>query len=216
MAGDATTLSPRVLGLTGAIGCGKTTVGDLLLGLGALERIDADTVVHSLMAPGTVTTAAIADAFGPRVMNDDGGVDRGTLAARVFADAAALRTLEGITHPAVRAEIRRRLRDLAGHDGIVVVDAVKLLQSDLLPLCDAVWVVRCPLEEQVRRLTELRGMTGTAAAGRIAAQPSFEHPRVSRIIDNAGSRRDLERQVSAGWNDLLSAWPDVVKPRPEA
>lgn len=201
MAGTAAG-APRILGLTGAIGCGKTTVGDMLLRLGAVERIDADTVVHELMAPGTAVTAAITDTFGTGVLRDDGAVDRGALAAKVFADPAALRKLEAITHPAVRAEIRRHLEDLKEQDGIVIVDAVKLLQGDLLPLCDAVWVVRCPPVDQTRHLIAIRGMTAEAAGERIAAQPSFDHPRVARVIENSGSLDHLEKQIEAAWHEL--------------
>ncbi len=194
--------APRILGLTGAIGCGKTTVGDMLLRLGALERIDADTVVHELMAPETAVTAAIADTFGIDVLRDDGAVDRGALAAKVFADQTALRKLEAITHPAVRATIRQRLTGLEGRDGIVIVDAVKLLQGDLLPLCDTVWVVRCPRDEQTRRLIAIRGMTAEAAEKRIAAQPAFDHPRVDRVIENTGSLDQLEKQVATAWHEF--------------
>jgi dephospho-CoA kinase len=201
MAGNPTR-TPRVLGLTGAIGCGKTTVGDILLRLGALGRIDADTVVHELMAPGTPVTAAIADSFGTDVLRDDGGVDRAALAATVFADQAALQQLEAITHPAVRTTIRKRLEGLRGRDGIVIVDAVKLLQGDLLPLCDAIWVVTCPPDEQTRRLVEMRRMTTEAAEARIRAQPSFEHPRVTRLIENTGSLDHLRQQVAAAWHEL--------------
>lgn len=201
MAGTAAD-APRILGLTGAIGCGKTTVGDMLLRFGALERIDADTVVHELMAPATAVTAAIADTFGTDVLRDDGAVDRGALAAEVFADQAALQKLEAITHPAVRATIRRRLEALHGREGIVIVDAVKLLQGDLLPLCDAVWVVRCLPGEQTRRLITIRGMTAEAAGERIAAQPSFAHPRVTRVVENTGSLEHLEKQVEAAWHGL--------------
>lgn len=205
MAEGSSPRSPRILGLTGAIACGKTTVGDILLRLGALKRIDADLVVHELMRPRTQVTTAIADAFGGEVLRADGAVDRAALAARVFGDPAALQLLEGITHPAVRAIIRQRLSELGGEQGVVIVDAVKLLQSDLLPLCDAVWVVRCNADEQMRRLVELRGMTAEAAVARTAAQPSFDHPQVVRFIDNAGSRSDLERQVETAWKELNAA-----------
>ncbi len=201
MAGNSTR-APRIIGLTGPIGCGKTTVGDILLRLGARDRIDADTVVHELMAPGTPVTVAITEAFGTGILQDNGAVDRRSLATIVFADQGALRKLESITHPAVRAAIRRKLGDLGGDDGIVVVDAVKLLQGDLLPLCDEVWVVTCPHDEQTRRLVDIRGMTAEAAEARIAAQPSFDHPRVTRVIENTGSLDELRQQVTAAWREV--------------
>jgi dephospho-CoA kinase len=196
----------RLLGLTGPIACGKTTVGDTLLTLGALERIDADRVVHALMARGTPTTQAIADAFGAQLLLPDGGVDRKRLGEIVFADAAALRRLEAITHPAVREEIRRRVHDLGDRDGVVVVDAVKLLQSDLLPMMDAVWVVQCPPEEEMRRLTTLRGMTSEEAGNRLAAQPPFDHPAVTAVIQNAASLEQLRDAVGEAWRTQISRW----------
>jgi dephospho-CoA kinase len=194
---------PFLLGLTGPIGCGKSTVGDILLRLGAIERIDADNVVHRLMAPGTEVTRQIESVFGPGVLAPNGAVDRGRLADIVFNDSAALRQLEAMVHPGVRSAIRERLEDSRGRHGVVVVDAVRLLQSELLPLCDAVWVVRCSVEEEMRRLTSLRGMPPDAARGRLAAQPSFDHPKVDRVIWNDGTMEELERNVKAAWERLL-------------
>jgi dephospho-CoA kinase len=200
--GDARS-APRILGLTGPIGCGKTTVGDVLLDLGARERIDADHVVHALMAPGTATTRQIRDAFGDGVIAVDGSVDRRRLAAIVFRDAERLRALEAITHPAVRESIRTRLDQLCGQNGVVVVDAVRLLQSDLLPLVEEVWVVRCAPDAQLERLTTLRGMAPDDARARNEAQPCFDHPRVARVIDNSGSLADLRREVAAAWGSFV-------------
>lgn len=206
MAGDGSQANPRVLGLTGPIACGKTTVGDILLQLGARERIDADRIVHGLLAPGTAANEAVAARFGQAVLRPDGGVDRARLGAIVFADREALRALEELTHPAVRAAVRERLASLADTGGIAIVDAVKLLQSDLLPLCDAVWVIRCATGEQRRRLRTDRGMSDTAAAARLAAQPDFEHPAVTRTIDNSGSRETLVARVTAAWDEQLASW----------
>jgi dephospho-CoA kinase len=199
--------APRILGVTGPIGCGKTTVGDLLLELGAVERIDADRVVHGLMAAGTPVTARVRQAFGDEVIAADGSVDRRHLASIVFSDSRRLRALEAITHPAVRDAIHARLREQRGRDGVVVIDAVRLLQSDLLQLVDEVWVVTCPQQTQLARLTTTRRMTHSEALDRIRAQPSFEHSRVSRIIMNAGSREDLRRQVEAAWTSFRSPRP---------
>lgn len=194
--------APRILGLTGPIACGKSTVGDLLLELGALERIDADQAVHQLMLSGSPTTDQIRAVFGPQVINPDGSVNRTVLGELVFADPQALARLEGIVHPAVRQVIRSRVRELSHRSGIVVVDAVKLLQSELLELCDAVWVVCCSADTQMQRLTEIRHMTESAARNRMAAQPSFDHPRVTTVIDNSGSVEDLRRQVEQAWSAL--------------
>ena len=203
MVGNSSLRSPRVLGLTGPIACGKTTVGDLLLRLGALARIDADTVVHELMVGNTPVTAAIQDRFGPKVVTVDGSVDRGRLGNVVFGDPAALRDLEAIVHPEVRAEIRQRVRSYAGQDGVVVVDAVKLLQSDLLPLCEAVWVVQCTRQVEMARLVDIRGLSPDKARQRLDAQPVFDSPAVTWVIENSGSFAELESQVRAAWEGFM-------------
>jgi len=203
VAGNSSLRSPRVLGLTGPIACGKTTVGDLLVGWGALARIDADAVVHQLMVGNTPVTAAIQDRFGPKVVTVDGSVDRGRLGNVVFGDPAALRDLEAIVHPEVRAEIRQRVRSYAGQDGVVVVDAVKLLQSDLLPLCEAVWVVQCTRQVEMARLVDIRGLSPDKARQRLDAQPVFDSPAVTWVIENSGSFAELESQVRAAWEGFM-------------
>lgn len=195
--------APRILGLTGPIACGKSTVGDILLQLGAIERIDADTIVHDLMATGTETSSRIREAFGSQVLRPDGSVDRRELAQIVFGDPAALRRLESIVHPEVRERTRARIRELSAREGIVVVDAVRLLQSELLELCDAVWVIQCTRQVELDRLMTNRTMSHAAAEARLAAQPAFSHPRVTLVIDNSGSLEALRRQVEAGWRALV-------------
>jgi dephospho-CoA kinase len=87
-----------------------------------------------------------------------------------------------------------------------VVDAVRLLQSELLALSDAVWVVRCAPETQMERLMTIRKMTSAAAEGRLAAQPSFSHPRVTTVIENSGSPQELRDRVDGAWKSLLEEW----------
>jgi dephospho-CoA kinase len=196
--------APRILGLTGPIACGKTTVGAILLDLGALARIDADEVVHELMEAGTATTCHVERAFGTAVIAASCAVDRAALGARVFADPEALRRLEDIVHPAVRSAIRGRIERFAGREGVVILDAVKVLQSDLADLCMAVWVVQCPREEELRRLTEDRAMSPQEAGDRIAAQPAFDDPRVSAVIDNSGSLEQLRAEVGRWWAEFTA------------
>src|SRR5947209_5545593 len=205
MAAERSQGKPHILGLTGPIACGKSTVGDLLLELGVIERIDADSVVHTLMAGTSSITASLRERFGERIVDEQGKVDRRALGAHVFGDPAALHDLEGLTHPAVRQVIRSHLQALSGRQGVVVLDAIKLLQSELLPLCDEVWVVRCDKDTQTRRLRENRGMDADETRNRVAAGPSFDHPAVTTIIDNSGSRVDLERQVREAWNRLMTS-----------
>jgi dephospho-CoA kinase len=175
----------------------------MLLKLGAAERIDADEVVHELMVPGTPTTRAIGAEFGADVLLPDGSVDRARLGEVVFADHGRLRKLESITHPAVHDEILRRIAQLAGQDVVIVVDAVRLLQSDLLLLCDEVWVVTCNHQQQRERLIRDRGMSPEATAARIAAQPEFDHCKVTKVIDNSGTLQELEFAVRSAWQDFI-------------
>ena len=196
--------TPRILGLTGPIACGKSTVGSMLLQLGALARIDADEVVHELMRPGTETTRRIEYAFGPEVISPDRSVDRKTLGERVFSNAEPLHDLEEIVHPAVDSAIRTRLERFAGVRGIVVLDAVKLLQTDLAELCSAIWVVRCSSGEELRRLMANRGMTQSEAEKRIASQPDFVDPRVSAVIDNSGTLDDTCAEVAMRWRAFVT------------
>lgn len=191
---------PSILGLTGNIASGKSTIGMLLLELGATAYIDADLVVHELYLPGKPLVTEIAAAFGQGVVNRDGGVDRRALGELVFGDQTKLRQLEAIVLPHVRDALLARLRALPP-DGIGVFDAIKLVESGYAPLCDGVWLVTCSEEAQLRRLMTSRGLSETEARQRIAAQGDLEPKRMaaSEIIANDGSLDDLRREVTAAW-----------------
>ena len=190
------------IGLTGNIACGKSTVGRLLVARGA-EYVDADRLVHALMEPGTPENDRIVARFGPAVRGADGRIDRPRLGAVVFADPAALTDLEAILHPEVRAEIRRRMA--ATTAPVLVVDAIKLLESGLSREVDTVWVVTCPRAEQLRRLMTERGLTEAQAETRISAQgPQEEKARQANVvIENGGTLEDVERRVDAALAALL-------------
>ena len=191
---------PYILGLTGNIACGKTTIGLLLLELGATTYVDADSVVHELYLPGQPLVADLVAAFGPSIQNADGSVDRRALGEIVFGDHAKLRQLEAIVHPAVQLALISRLRALPP-EGIGVLDAVKLVESGYAPLCHGVWLVTCPPEQQIARMVTTRGLTEQEAQLRIAAQPPLEPKRAvaTEIIDNSGSLDDLRHQVTSAW-----------------
>jgi dephospho-CoA kinase len=195
---------PFRIGLTGNIACGKSTVGTLLVARGA-EYVDADRLVHVLMEPGTPENDRIVERFGPEVRASDGRIDRARLGGIVFADPAALKDLEAILHPGVRAEIRRRMA--AATAPILVVDAIKLLESGLAKEVDAVWVVTCPRSEQVRRLMTTRGLTEEQAEVRISAQGSQEEKarRATVVISNGGTLEETERQVDAALAQIRPA-----------
>jgi dephospho-CoA kinase len=199
---------PYILGLTGNIASGKTTVGLLLLELGAATYVDADTVVHELYLPGQPLVAEVAREFGPGVVNAEGGVDRKALGDLVFGDPARLRRLEQIVHPLVFSALSGRMRDIP-ENGVGVLDAVKLVESGYGALCHALWIVTCPPQIQFERLMTTRGMTEAEARARLAAQPPLE-PKLglaSAVIDNSGSLDDLRRQVTAAWNAFLASLP---------
>lgn len=190
--------APLVIGLTGNIACGKSTVLALLAALGA-DTIDADQEVHALYAPGTPVSTAIGAAFGPGVLTPAGGVDRRALGAIVFADPARLRQLEAIVHPAVRQRIEARIA--ASRAPVIVVDAIKLIEGGLADRCDSVWVVTCTPAQQLARLMARDGYDRAEAERRIAAQPpqAEKVARADVVIDNSGSREATAAQVRAAW-----------------
>lgn len=190
------------IGLTGGIGCGKSAVGAVLRELGA-EYADADRLVHELLAAGSPVVEQVAGRFGTEVLAADGGVDRKRLGAIVFGDRAALRDLEDLLHPAVRAELRRRMA--ASTAPAFVLDAIKLIEGGLYRDVDSVWVVTCEPAEQRRRLVELRGMAPEEAEARIAAQPPQAErlPYAQVVIANDGSLADVRRQVEEAWGRVV-------------
>src|SRR5918911_3095528 len=154
---------PYIIGLTGNIGAGKSEVVRILRELGA-DNIDADRVGHEVMAPGTPEWEQLVARFGRDVLQPDSTVDRRALGAIVFADPVALRDLERIVHPGVRARIRARFA--ATDRPVIVVEAIKLLESGLYLEVDAVWAVVAAREARVRRLVETRGLTVSEAEAR--------------------------------------------------
>ncbi len=193
-----------IIGVTGPIATGKSTVDRMLRELGANPVIDGDLVVHELYHDSGELRERLVALFGPAITGPDGAIDRRALGARVFGDPAALRRLEEVVHPAVRAEVRRRL-DRVPPDAVAVVDAVKLLQGDMAHLCTARWWVAASRDEQLRRLVELRHFSPEDAERRLAAQPRLEDWRdqVDLVIDNAGVLDRTRRQVEAAWRALV-------------
>lgn len=194
-----------LIGLTGNIGCGKSTVGQYLAALGA-QICDADQVTRTVMQPGEEAYRAIVAEFGAGILQaPDGPIDRPALGRIVFADPAALRRLEAIVHPATRHAIEQWLSEqaamAAGRRRVAVVDAIKLIESGYIPLCDAVWVVICDEREQLRRLVEIRGMPEADARARITAQPpqAAKQAVADVVIDNSGTPAETEQQVARAY-----------------
>lgn len=191
-----------LIGLTGGIGSGKTTVSDLLGEWGAVI-VDADVIAREVVAPGSPGLAAVAEAFGPEVIGPDGGLDRERVAALVFADPAARAKLNSIVHPLVRAR-SQELTD-AAPPGSVVVQAIPLLaESGQRGSFDLVVVVDVDPELAVARLVEGRGMTEADARARIAAQASREQRLAIAdvVLDNNGDLPQLEEQVAELWREI--------------
>ncbi len=192
---------PYLIGVTGNIACGKSTVLARLAERGA-ETIDADRVVHALMEPGEPVWEAVRREFGPGVITADGRIDRRALGAIVFADPAQLQRLEELTHPAVRVRIVA-LVEAAAQRGkrVLVVDAIKLYEGGLADYCDETWVVICAPEQQLARLMARNGFSEAEARQRIAAQPpqAEKIARADVAIDNSGTLDATRAQVDAAW-----------------
>jgi dephospho-CoA kinase len=150
--------------------------------------------------------AELARAFGPGILDAAGGVDRRALGAIVFGDAARMRQLEGMVHPAVQTALVGRMRTLPP-EGIGVLDAVKLVESGYAPLCHGLWLVTSPPELQLRRMMETRGLSEAEARARLAAQPSLEGKRAlaTEVIENDGTLEELRRQVTAAWGRFIAS-----------
>lgn len=191
-----------VIGLTGNIGTGKSTVMAILTELGA-TGIDADKVAHEVVLPGEPAYDRVVAEFGPEIAPSGGPIDRARLGQIVFADPAALARLEAIVHPAVSQRIGRLVAEAS--TPVVVIEAIKLLEAGLsLRLCDQVWVVTAPRAEQIRRLMATRGLSEQEAILRIDAQPpqAEKVARADVVIDNSGTPDEVRRQVEQAWRSL--------------
>lgn len=206
-----------LVGLTGGIGSGKTTVSAMLAARGAVI-IDADQITRELQAPGSPVLTDIVLAFGPDVLDDDGALDRPALAAKVFGDPEALKRLNKIVHPAVGREMASRLEAQRNSDSVVVLDIPLLVENPREGLCGTL-VVDLPVELAVERLVAFRNMSRADAEARISRQASRE-ARVAiadRVIDNSGDLESLEMQVESAWQWMAAlppAAPDAGRVSP--
>ena len=196
-----------LVGLTGGIGAGKSTVSALLAGHGA-EIIDADAIVRELQESGSPVLAQMAARFGAHVILDDGSLDRAAVAAVVFGDSeearAARADLNGIVHPALQREIRSRIEALSDTDRIVILDFPLLAENPRDDL-DATIVVDVDPDIAVERLVAFRGMDADDAQRRIASQIDRAARRAiaTHVIDNSADEAELDRRVGEVWDDLL-------------
>jgi len=192
------------IGLAGGMGSGKSEVAARLSELGALV-IEADAVARDIVAAGTDVLAAIVDAFGESVLDDDGGLDRGALAAVAFSSEGRTSVLNAITHPALIREIVRRSERLEkkSPSGVLVVDAALLVRWDVLDLFDVVLIVHAPRELRVSRLVEA-GFGEEDVRRRMRSQLSDDVMLAAAdvVIENGGSIEELRAAVDDFWESL--------------
>ena len=197
-----------LIGLTGGIGSGKSTVSARLAELGA-RVVDADAIVRDVQAPGTEVFAAIVERFGDDVVAEDGSLDRPALAAKVFNDTDELKALNAIVHPAVGIGIAEALAAAAETDDVVVLDVPLLVESGRDDMA-AMVVVDLDPEIAVARLIEHRGFTEEDARARMSRQASRDErlAKADKVLDNNGSVEDLIAQIDTLW-PWLQAQPPV-------
>lgn len=189
----------RTIGLTGSIACGKSNVSAVLRELGAAV-VDGDLLSRELTAPGGPALPAIRETFGDGVFHADGTLNRRALGDVVFASDAARQRLDGLMQPLLRSLILRRMEEArAGGAKICVLDMPLLFEAGLDTLCDTVWCVHLPREEQLRRLMARDGLTLSQAEARLRSQLSSEEKaaRAQVVIDTSGSIDDTRAMIPA-------------------
>lgn len=196
-----------VIGLTGGIASGKSTIGDRFAQLGA-ARIDADQLARDAVAPGTPGLARVIARFGPELITADGALDRAALGAIVFADPEALADLNAIVHPEVRrlfsaAVDRARAAD---PDAVIVYEIPLLVEAARDDNWDLIVVAHAPVDTRVARMVELRGMDRADAERRIATQAGDQARLAAAdvVIDTGGTREETRAQVDALWSRLVA------------
>lgn len=195
-----------VIGITGGIGTGKSTVSKMLQGLGAV-LIDADQIAHKLMLPGAPAFGPLVEAFGPGVLNPDGSIDRRELGRRAFATAGGTQLIQSIIHPLVIEAIRERIAEMAATDmggsrgAAAVIDVPLLYESGLDSLCDQVWVVTADRAAQRERVAARDG----PAVDEVLARERWQMPveeklaRADAVIDNSRGLNETAAQVARLW-----------------
>lgn len=193
-----------LVGLTGGIGSGKSTVSGLLQARGAVI-IDADAIVREVQQPGSPVLAELAQKFGPDVLAQDGSLDRQAVANIVFTDPDALKSLNAIVHPAVGREMNQRMIAQRASNNVVILDIPLLTENPREGLQGRI-VVDIPVELQVQRLTSFRGFDEADARARISRQATRQErlDQADFVVDNSGGLGDLIPQIDLLWTWLLS------------
>ena len=196
----------RIIGLTGGIACGKSTVSKALRALGA-AIIDADALAHELSQPNAPIFNAYVERFGREIVTAGGMLDRAAIAARVFADPAVRAEVDAIAHPLVRTAAEERLRAArAAGKKAAVLDVPLLFEAGWDVLADEVWVVALPAEEQLARLLARdKTMSEGEARARISAQMSLAEKcaRADIVIDNSGTAKETRECIEQLWRERI-------------
>lgn len=197
----------RIIGLTGGIGSGKSTVAALLADRG-VEVIDADRIAHEIYAPGTEGHRQVVERFGAGVVDDEGRVDRQTLGRLVFNDSKRLAELNAIVHPLVRKEVVARVSRVFEDrpDAVVAVEAALMTETGWTGGAGELWVVITDPEIAIRRLVECRKMARAEVELRVAVQADNEERRrhARRVIENNGTLEELAQNVDRVWREFES------------
>jgi dephospho-CoA kinase len=205
-----------IIGLTGNIATGKSLIRKMLEHLGAFS-IDADGLTAQAMSKGAPAYQPVVDTFGNWILTESGDINRESLGRVVFSDPGALAKLEAIVHPIVGGALDTLIR--RAKQEVVVIEAIKLIESGMADDCSAVWVVDAPEEVQLSRLTQKRGMSELDAKQRIAAQApqSEKRDRADVVIENTGSFEEPWGQVQKEWAAITGeSVPEPAKPEPAA
>lgn len=205
-----------ILGITGGIASGKSTVTEMFRELGA-EVVSADQLAREAVQPGTAALDQLVARFGRDILGPDGRLDRPRLAGIVFADSEARAALNRITHPAIAALAERRLSEIAEDADLIVYEAPLLFEAGAESRVDAILVVQVEEKEQMRRLRERDGLDAAGAAARIAAQmPQAEKiARADFVIDNSGPLERTEERVREIYRDLIERSAPSASKKPE-
>jgi dephospho-CoA kinase len=194
-----------IVGITGGIASGKSTVSQMLSAKGAAV-IDADKLGHELFRPNTDAWHEVVAAFGRGILDHDDEIDRASLADLVFSDPAALDRLNNIMHPRIRRVVEGKIEDFRAQGfKVVVVEAALLIEAGWIDLVDQVWVVAAPEAEAVHRLCSQKGFTEAQAVARIRSQmsPAERAKHAHRVVENDSSLDALDERVERLWRGLL-------------
>lgn len=194
-----------LIGLTGGIASGKSTISKMLKELGA-EVIDADLVAREVIQPRSAAWREMVEAFGKGILNDDRTINRRRLGSLVFPDPKAVERLNAITHPRILKRIQERVEE-ARRRGVrvLVIDAPLLIEAGMVPMVDEVWVVKVDPDTQITRLMARDHFTFQEALNRLNSQMPLEEKLkyAHRVIDNKGTPEETRAEVTRIWNDLL-------------